>query len=314
MEPEARYTVVGASVLLLVIVIAAAAAWMFASGNARAVRHYTLLFAQQSVEGLVPDGEVRLKGIHVGSVTRIGFSQQQAGSVEVDVDVDASAPVRESSRAAVDRNLVTGVAAIQLVTLDEASPLLRAPAGSTVAVIPEGETKLQQFSQTVERLAQRADETLRQVETALSPRNQAAFAETLENLRLASRSAPALASGATGTLASVRHAADGLQDAARGAGEDFHRLADRYDTLGAQAGASVQEASETVRQVGADVSRLAGRAEDFLGGAGLELHLTGEQVRNTAEALDMSARKVGDPRALLFGPAKASLGPGEALQ
>jgi phospholipid/cholesterol/gamma-HCH transport system substrate-binding protein len=307
MELHARYTVVGASVLLLFVIVAAAVGWLLASGDGREVRQYTLNFSRQSLEGLEANSEVRLKGIRVGSVARFAFSQRQPGSVEVTIDVDAAAPVRASTRAVVDRNLITGIATIRLVTLQEDSPLL----DRAHATIPEGESQLQQITQTMSQLAERADETMKRVGQVLSPENQAAFAETLENLRVASRSAGALTHRMDTTLTSVRHTADTLQSTLAGAAGDFHRLAGRYDALGAQAGANLGEATAAVRQLSGDVSRLAGRTEDFLDDAGLELRITGQQLRSTAETLGTTSKKLGDPRAALFGPPAASLGPGE---
>ncbi|HET6316104.1 MAG TPA: MCE family protein, partial [Chloroflexota bacterium] len=155
MEPQARYTVVGVSVVAVLALLAATVVWLLASGNGRNVHRYTLYFEHQSLEGLEPHSEVRMRGIRVGSVTRFGFSARQPRSVEVLVEVDADAPVRESTRAIVDRNLITGLASIRLVTLQEDSPLLRKPPpGEAHAVIPEGESQLQQFSQTMSQLAQ----------------------------------------------------------------------------------------------------------------------------------------------------------------
>ncbi|HEX6704120.1 MAG TPA: MlaD family protein [Albitalea sp.] len=307
MEPHARYTVVGASVLILLGIVAAALVWLLASGNGRDVRHYTLTFTRQSLEGLEANSEVHMKGIRVGSVTRFAFSKKQPGGVDVTVEVDAAAPVRESTRAVVDRNLVTGIATIRLVTLQEDSPLL----DRAHATIPEGESQLQQFSQTMSQLAQGADETMKRIRQALSPENQAAFTETLENLRVASRSAGALTARMDATLASIGRGAGALQSTLTLAAGDFHRLADRYDTLGAQAGTDLGEAAAAVRQLSGDVSRLAGRTEDFLGDAGIELRITGQQLRSTADALGTTSKKLGDPRAALFGPSAASLGPGE---
>jgi phospholipid/cholesterol/gamma-HCH transport system substrate-binding protein len=280
MEPHARYTVVGASVLILSVIVAAVLAWLLASGNARHVRHYTLTFTHQSLEGVEVNGEVHMKGIRVGSVTRAGFSKQ--GGVEVGIDVDAAAPVRTSTRAIVDRNLITGIATIRLESQQDDSPLLDAAQTS----IPEGESQLQQFSQTASQLAQRADETMKRVGDALSPQNQAAFAETLQNLRVASRKADALAARADATLASIDRAAAALQSTATVATSDVHRLADRYDNLGAQAG-------------------------DFLGDASIELRMTGEQVRSAADVIGTTSKKLGNPRAAIFGPPASSLGPGE---
>jgi len=310
MEPQARYTVVGASMVILLGVIVAAVGWLLASGNGKDVRHYTLLFARQSLEGLEANSEVRMKGIRVGSVTRFAFSTRQPGSVEVYVDVDASAPVRQSTRAVVDRNLVTGLASIRLVTLQEDSPLVT----EAHAMIPEGESQLQQFSQTMSQLAQRADDTMKRISAALSPQNQAALDETLDNLRLASRNASGIAARMDSTLASIGRAADTLQGSMNLASGDFHRLADRYDTLGAQAGVRLDEATGAVRQLSADVTRLTDHADEFLGDADLELRLTAQQLRSAAEAVGTTTRKLGDPRAALFGPTPASLGPGETKQ
>ena len=44
MEPQARYTVVGASVLLLACVIVASLAWLLTSGTGKDLRRYTLYF------------------------------------------------------------------------------------------------------------------------------------------------------------------------------------------------------------------------------------------------------------------------------
>jgi phospholipid/cholesterol/gamma-HCH transport system substrate-binding protein len=308
MEPEARYSVVGAGVVILTAVIVAALGWLLASGNGKEVRRYTLTFTRQSLEGLEANSEVDLKGIRVGSVAGLAFSKQQAGAVEVTIDVDATAPVRKSTRAVVDRNLVTGIATIRLVTLQEDSPLLT----DARAQIPEGESQLQQFSETMSQLAQRADETMRRISATLSPANEAALAETLENLRVASRKAGAVAQRVDTTLASIDRAAGALQGSMTLATGDFHRLADRYDALGAQAGADLGTATAAVRQLSADVSRLSGRTEDFLSDADLELRITSQRLRSAADAVGTTSTKLGDPRALLLGPSPASLGPGES--
>jgi len=308
MEPEARYSLVGAAVVILTVIIVAVLGWLLASGNGKEVRSYTLTFTRQSLEGLEANSGVDLKGIRVGSVAGVAFSKQQPDAVEITIDVDATAPVRKSTRAVVDRNLVTGIATIRLVTLQEDSPLLT----DAHAQIPEGESQLQQFSETMSQLGQRADETMRRISATLSPANESALAETLENLRVASRKAGAVAERVDTTLASVDRAAGALQRSMTLATGDFHRLADHYDALGAQAGSDLGTATAAVRQLSADVSRLSGRTEDFLGDADLELRITSQRLRSAADAVGTTSMKLGDPRALLFGPSPASLGPGES--
>jgi ABC-type transporter Mla subunit MlaD len=307
MEPQARYTVVGASVLIVLAIVVAALAWLLASGNGKEVRHYTVSFTRQSLEGLQANSEVHMHGIRVGSVMRLGFSKQRPGAVDVVIAVDATAPVRVATRAIVDRNLVTGIALLRLETPQEDSP----PLDAAHASIPEGESQLQQFSQAMNQLAQHADDTIQRIGALLSPDNQVVVAETLDNLRVASRDAGALARRADRTLASLERTAGAVESATAVASGDFHRLADRYDAVGAQAGASLADAASAVRQVGGDVSRLTGRTEDFLGDAAIELRITGEQLRSAADALGTTSGKLGDPRTALLGPRAADLGPGE---
>jgi phospholipid/cholesterol/gamma-HCH transport system substrate-binding protein len=312
MEPEARYTVVGVAVLLLAALAVAVAVWLLKFGNGGEVRLYTVYFAHQSLAGVQEDGEVLMKGLHVGRVRHFAFSQSHAGAVEMVLELDANAPVRVSSRAVVDRNLLTGAASVDLVTADENSPrLLAVPAGEAHPVIAEGESDMDQIRQTVTRLGQRADQVLERIGATLSPENQAALSDSLVSLRGALRGAAVTEATANSTLVAIGRAAQSLETTTGAASADLHRLADRYDQLGAQAGRRLDDATAVVQQVGGDVSRLAGRAEGVAENADIELRVTGEKVRSAADALADTSRGLGNPRALLLGPARGSLGPGE---
>jgi phospholipid/cholesterol/gamma-HCH transport system substrate-binding protein len=312
MEPEAKYTLVGASVLVLLALVAGAVVWLASSGRSADVQSYTIYFARQSLEGLQVRSDVRMKGIRVGAVTGFSFSSQRPGTVEVVIGIDPSTPVKESTRAIVDRNLITSLATIRLQNLKEDSPAVKRPApGERDPVIAEGASQLQQFSETANELAQRADETMRRINTVLSNDNQAALAETLVNLRNLSRNADGAVTRADATLVSVGRAAEGVHAATASMGADVHRLTERFDTLGVEATTTLRDASVTVRQVGTDVSQLSRRAEGVLLDTDAEVRLTGQQLRGTADAVGVAARRFRDPRATLFGPGEASLGPGE---
>jgi hypothetical protein len=86
--------------------------------------------------------------------------------------------VRQSTRAVVERHLITGIASIRLVNLDETSPpLVATPEGEAYPLIAEGASTLEQFSESVAQLAQHADETMQRINTTLSAENQRALAE-----------------------------------------------------------------------------------------------------------------------------------------
>jgi phospholipid/cholesterol/gamma-HCH transport system substrate-binding protein len=313
MEPEAKYTLVGGSVLVLLALLVAAVAWLASASRGADVQRYTIYFARQSLEGLQVRSDVRMKGIRVGAVTGFSFAADRPGTVVVTIGIDPATPVKDSTRAIVDRNLITGLATIRLQNVTEDSlPIARPAPGKADPVIAEGASQLQQFGETANELAQRADETMRRINTTLSNENQAALAETLVSLRNLSRTAEGAVARADAALVSIARTSDTLGTTTQAFGRDVHRLADRYDALGADATTTLRDASAAMRQISGDVSQLSRHAESLLVDSNAEVRLTSQQLRGTADAVGSAARKIRDPRSAFFGPGEASLGPGES--
>lgn len=276
MEPEAKYTFVGTMVLILVASIVIVVVWLRGSGEGPDAREYKVYIEHQSLEGLEPRSYVTMRGMRVGSVTAMRFSSRRTGAIEVFIAVDPATPIRESTRATVERNLVTGLANLQLLNASEASPLLtQIPGGESYPVIAEGTSTLQQVSGTLTQLTQRVDETMQRVNGMLSPENQAAFSEILDTL-------PALAA--------------------------------RYDTLGAQGTASLRDFGNAVRRMDAEVARLAQRADALLAASDEELRVTAQALRSAAASVSAAAARLPSPGEAIFGPPKDDLGPGEGAR
>ncbi len=309
MEPKARYALVGTIVLVLVAAIAAGITWLTATRTTSERVPYKVFFARQSLEGLEVRSDVRMKGIRVGSVRGFRFSKDRPGSVEVSFGIDSGTPVLQSTRAVVDRNFITGLATIRLLNLAEDSPPLEPPDNNDSAVIAEGSS--QQFSDNLSQLAQRADETLRRINSTLSDENVKALGETLDQLRVATRGAAATVARVDKTLASIGSAADSARETFAGISSDARRLGDRYDTFGAQAATSADEITQAVRQLRSDIAQVSQRATALLDVTDTELRVTAQDLRTASDAVTVAARRFGDPRAALFGPSTADLGPGE---
>jgi phospholipid/cholesterol/gamma-HCH transport system substrate-binding protein len=223
--------------------------------------------------------------------------------------------VRQNTQATVERHLLTGLASIRLANPGEDSPLLEATQpGEPYPVIAEGESPIQQVSDTVTQLARRADDTMQRVNEVLSPENRKAIAELLENLRRLSRHSEEIVARTDATLGSLGAAADEVRALARSAAGDARTLTARYDQLGAQAGASLKEIDEAVRKMSADVERLSQRADALLASGDEELRATGQALRAAADAVGAAAGRLRDPRQVIYGPAEGSLGPGEGAR
>lgn len=315
MEPEAKYTLVGSAVLILLALLAASIVWLRSTGEGADASRYTIHFERQSLEGLEPRSNVTMRGMRVGSVSGFRFSSQRAGVVEVFITVDPTTPVRQSTRATVQRHLVTGLATIRLTNETEESPLLaRSLPGEPHPLIAEGESPLQHVSETLTQLVDRADETLERVNATLSPENQAALAEVLDNLRRVSQRADGTFAKADAALGSLGKAADEVRALAASLAGDARKLTARYDAFGSDASVSAREIADAARKMSADVERLSQRADALLSTGNDELRITAQALRSAADSVGAAAGRLRDPRQVILGPAEGGLGPGEGAQ
>ena len=295
MQADAKYTLVGAVVLILIALMVGGIVWLRASGAGKDDAPYRIDFQRQSLDGLEIRSAVTMRGVQVGTVTGIGFSAKRSGVVEVMISVVPSTPVRESTRAVVDRNLITGLATIRLLNLNETSALLMPTAGDgKPTVIGEGESQLEQVSETLNQLTGRAEETMRRINTALSDKNLAAFASSMDNLNRLLRDSDRSLGQLDRTLASI--------DAA----------ANKADALGDEAIGATRQASSAAQQIGQSASQVAGSADQLIANSNVQVQLTAQEIRAAADALGVATRKYSHPRTVLFGPPRDSLGPGEA--
>lgn len=315
MEPEAKYTLVGAAVLILLALMVGAFVWLRSTSGQRDDVPYKIYFARQSLEGLQIRSDVKMKGIKIGAVTGFRISSRRPGTVEVIIKVDGSAPVRISTRADVERHLLTGIASIRLVNGSEESQLLtESPPDEPYPVIAEGESEYQQVSESITQVALRADETMKRINMLLSEENQATIGEVLLNLRRITGSMDRSLQTLDRSLASLDRAAEAVRTSSAEISTDVRSLAMRYDRLGEESTLAVKDISAAIRQIGADVARLSNRTDALLADGSTELRVTAQELRAVADSLGAAARRLGDPRKVLFGSPDGSLGPGETAK
>jgi phospholipid/cholesterol/gamma-HCH transport system substrate-binding protein len=99
MEAEARYTFVGASVLVLMAALVAGIVWLKHVGGGGGFARYAIHFEKQALDGLEIGADVTLRGIKVGRVEDYALSPSAYNRVRVAVRVDKRAPISRPSRA-----------------------------------------------------------------------------------------------------------------------------------------------------------------------------------------------------------------------
>lgn len=325
MEPESRYTLVGAAVLALAAALAAALVWLNSDG-ASAYHRYMIHFERQSLEGLQLGSDVNMRGVKVGRVQGYALSPHNINRVDVTIQVSHDTPVSINTTANVSRNLVTGLARIDLVTPGvPGPPRVEVPDGEDYPVIPEGTSSLSQIADALGRLTATGESALASLDRLLSPENRENVMQTMTAIRdlvvgveQRLERFDRLAGAVDRTATTFRETAIAFQGTARAL-----EASGRETSLAmARASAQIEPLSEQARSVLADLSSAARSLEresaaivERLGAAtdagAMELRVTARELRGSADALARAAERLGDPAAALLGPADGQLGPGE---
>ena len=329
MEPEGRYTVIGALLLLLVACIIAAGIWLtgYVGGS---LRYYTIYFEHQSLRGLQIGGEVNARGLKIGRVESYSFSPDSVNRVKVDIRVESGTPVSVNTVANIGRNLVTGVARIDLDTPNPpAEPLSVVPRGEAYPVIPEGTSEFDQISDSFNRIAVTGEAALANLRDLLTEENRAALSETILSIRN-------LSAGLTLRLATLDSAGTSLAATAEGLREAGDRITAAVektsDNINAQIGPLSGQATRTLSELQKLVAesrkslatlstamgtlerqtaRTVGKVADSADVGLLELRATARELRVGMDNLNRTLERYQDPRATFLGPADAQLGPAE---
>ena len=315
MEPEARYTAVGATLLALVVAVVLAVTWLARTGARADFRYYTIYFERQSLEGLQIGGDVNMRGVKVGRVESYSISRQNINRVQVTVRIDRNSPVSTNTVAIVDRNLLTGLARINLNTPGQPGPeLAEALAGESYPVIPEGQSDIEQLTGAMNRLAITGASALTNMEQLLNKENREAFGATLANLR-------EISGALSKRMGRLDEVADALAKSAVDFGKSSRDIAVAVERVSAGAQPAIKQADATLRDLARAVqaleretTALAKRLEQVTDSGAHEIRATAQELRSSAEILSRAADKLQDPRAVIFGPSAAQLGPGERMR
>ena len=289
MEPESRYTIIGALLLVLVLALLAGLVWLTRNGRGDE-RHYTVYFEHQSLEGLQIGSPVEMRGIPVGRVERLTISRANINHIQVTLRVDAKTPVSVNTVAAVERKILTGLARVALDTPGTpGAELTEVPRGETFPVIAEGESKLEHVSDALNRLAINGNGALVGVSELLNERNRKELMATVESIHRTSRA---------------------IEVAAGDLAQSGKQLAAAAQNASAAAKPAADQATATLQ----DISRAAQAFEHTAQVLEHEVRATAQEMRSSSEVVSRAADRLDDPRALVFGPNPNQLGPGEKLR
>jgi len=288
--------------------------WLAGEADRIAYQTCTIYFKQQPLDGLAVGSPVKMRGIKVGVVDGYRFAKGGDEAVSVTARVDEGVPVHAGAAAYIKRNLVTGIAAVEINNGPSDSALLREiPPGERYPVIAEGSSDIDKVATAVSRLALNGAQVLEKMNTLLSEDNQHAISQMLANLNELSGHLAANRQSLDAVVQGIRDAADEFRFAGASIGQAATRAEGSIVGVGNNADAALTEARVALEKLQRDASLISGQIQQLTEAGTLEMTNVSRDVRTSAEALTTAGQRLSNPRAILFGPVQQQLGPGEKL-
>jgi len=314
METEGRYTLVGTLVLAVIALMAVAIVWLAGVADTIAYQTYTLYFKEQSLDGLAIGSPVKMRGIKVGVVDSYRFAQGGDEAVSVTARIDEGVPVHVGAEAYIKRNLVTGIASVEINNGPSSAPLLDVvPRGERYPVIAEGSSDIDKVATALSRLAVNGAVVLEKMNTLLSDDNQRAVNRTLANLNELSTHLAANKESLTAAVQGIRDASEEFRLASASVGQAATRTESSIVSIGQNADAALKEATLAMKKLQHDAGLISAQIQQLTETGTLELTNVSRDIRTSADVLTTAGQRLSNPRTILFGPGQQQLGPGEKM-
>jgi phospholipid/cholesterol/gamma-HCH transport system substrate-binding protein len=182
MEARAGYVAVGAFVLAVLGGILVATLWL-ARVQFETQYQYFETHVAGPVSGLGSGALVRLNGIEVGRVARIGLDPKDPRLVTLLLQVRDTIEIHADSVASIETQGLTGVSYVEISGGTLGSPVLTTAAGQAYPQIASRPSSLQQVFDNAPELVSRLMVIADRVEAVLDDKNRAVIAQTLDNIR-----------------------------------------------------------------------------------------------------------------------------------
>jgi phospholipid/cholesterol/gamma-HCH transport system substrate-binding protein len=276
MENNPRYLIVGSVFLLLMIAIMFSILWYFEGNEDAQQRKFLIYFEKQSVSGLQVGSAITMRGIRIGEVKHISILSHSLEGARILIKIEDTAPVSELTRAVIERNLLTGLATIELTTIKpeevtQSSILPHSQARHKHEKLPfilEGEGEVQKIKVSLSEAVVNLNSTLITIQSYLSDENRKKFDSSITNIENITH---ALADESTSLSSAIAH---------------LQRL--------------IENSQHLVRTM-SDTSQIVARETQELSSS----------LRYTSNTIVNTVKEYKNPAKLIRGPTKDELGPGE---
>lgn len=314
MDSQAKYGLVGAAVVLSTLMIIAFVLWLSEVGANNQVKYFNVYFKEHSLNGLQTDSDVTMKGIKIGSVVDYQISERDIEQVKVLLKLQESVPIKTDTRAVVKRNLLTGLATVELIGSSQGSIALESVlAGEDYPIIPEGRTDLDVLADSLPDLMSDVSSMVQEASLAFSEENRESLASILANLKKFSDVLATKDEAIGGMIEEVTKLVRELQCISKSLNGVAGNIDEQLNKIGDELNNALMQVSQTTETVGKKTEEVAKSVTNAVDVITLRTEVLSQDVSRAANRITAASEKFEDPRALIAKPGVDELGPGEEL-
>lgn len=311
MENEARYILVGSLIITVSLMLVASLIWL-SGGERIAYQHYTIYFRNQSMDGLDISSPVKMRGIKIGEVSDFSFVTGGHNAVKVNVKIEPNTPVHVDSRATVQRNILTGMASIDIGNPNPNSPLqVNQDQESPWPIIAEGSSDLQKVTTNLTQMTIKSARVLDNINQMLDKPNRDALAATLNNLQTLSASLVAHKHVLDETFANINHAAQAMTMAADHISQTSNQANVSLVNLTQQANQTLSHTNAMLGSLQQQSVVLSQHLQQLTDTARTQLKQVGDDVHQSTGVVSGIGQRFNQPASLIFGSGRDEPAPGE---
>ncbi|WP_416900269.1 MAG: MlaD family protein [Minwuia sp.] len=182
LETRASHILIGSVVLIITFAFFGFAIWLAQIDLDSETRLYQIHF-EGSVAGLGVGGDVRYRGIRIGSVTDIGLDPEDPSKALTVVEVDGKTPIREGDVATLKPQGITGVVFVNIEGAEAGAKPLREISDERIPVIPSKKGDIEILFASAPELLDKAIRVTDNLARILGPENQQSIQGILADLK-----------------------------------------------------------------------------------------------------------------------------------
>lgn len=289
MEKDSRYFIVGVFVTLTLLALAFFIIWLAGSHDSRSFQRYTIYF-QDPVSGLKNSAVVQYRGVDVGRVRDVRLVPGQNDLIMVDIEIDETTPIYQSTQASLAQQGFTGIVYIELTTREGDTDPPPVHEGEPYPVIRGRGTQLSKLFQDVPEISKQILELSTKLNSVFDEETITSLSATFKNIEAMSRDMNGLLSDEN-----VGNASLTLRNAAA-ASEEASNMVERFNKTAEEIDQAVDALNSILSDNRENINRFTRSGLREITDMSRETKKMAESVRRLADKLEQ------EPSRLIYQP------------